>query len=353
MVDGTKPCPVHLLGSMELASTEEVFRTVASLLGERTSRLPDGEIGPKKGWINSQSKVFERNPAFEKVEWMYRDWRAPDRRRFHFQLRQGAAVPNAAELAPLGYADWAKDAYELLARLKNEGAIARSARLLIAVPTPYDILNFAVRAEDRAAVDPIYEEALLREIDVIASSLPHDQIAVQWDVAHAFEFIATNDDKAFYPITREDLIRLLVRLGRRVPPSIQLGYHCCYGNGHLKHFVEPTDTGEMVEVMNGVVTTLGRPVDFVHMPVPQDRSDDAYFAPLARLRLRPETEFFLGLVHDGDGLDGALKRARTAQKVVKNFGIGTECGLAMRTAENVTMLLRLQAEVAARIDRGL
>ena len=353
MVDGTKPCPVHLLGSMELASTEDVFRAVASLLGERTSRLPDGEIGPKKGWITSQWKAFERNPAFEKVEWTYRDWRAPDRRRFHFQLRQGAVVPSAAEFAPLGYADWAKDAYEVFSRLKNEGSISRSARLLIAVPTPYDILNFAIRAEDRAAVTPVYEEALLREIDGIASSLPHDQIAMQWDVAHAFEFIATNDDKAFYPITRAELISLLVRLGRRVPSSIQLGYHCCYGNGHLKHYVEPTDTSEMVEVMNGVAASLARPIDFVHMPVPQDRSDDAYFAPLARLKLRPETEFFLGLVHDTDGLDGALKRVRTAQKVVPRFGIGTECGLAMRTAENVTMLLRLQAEVAACIDRGL
>jgi hypothetical protein len=89
------------------------------------------------------------------------------------------------------------------------------------------------------------------------------------------------------------------------------------------------------------------------MPVPQNRSDDAYFAPLARLKLRPETEFFLGLVHDTDGIDGALKRVRAAQKVAPRFGIGTECGLAMRSAENVTMLLRLQAEVAARIDRGL
>lgn len=353
MVDGTKSCSVHLLGSIDLGTMETVFRTVASTLGDRIARLPDGEVGPKQGWITSQWKAFERNPAFEKVEWAYRDWRSPDRRRLHFRLRPGAAVPSAAELAPLGYADWAKDAYALFATLKRAGTIAPAARLLIAVPTPYDILNFAIRAEDRATIDPVYKEALLHEIDRIAASLPHDQIAVQWDVAHAFEFIATQDDKAFYPITRAELIALLIELGRRVPTSIQLGYHCCYGNGFLKHYVEPTDTGEMVEVMNGVFAALGRPINFIHMPVPRDRSDDAYFAPLRQLRLQPQTEFFLGLVHDEDGVDGALTRARTAHKFVSHFGVGTECGLAMRTPQNVVELLRLQRDVAERIDRDL
>jgi hypothetical protein len=351
--DTMTSCPVHLVGSMELESTEAVLRTVSSLLGERVPRLPDGEVGPKKGWIMSQSQAFERNPVFEKVEWAYRDWRNPERRRFHFRLRPGAPVPNPADFAPLGYADWAKDAYALFARLKAEGTIARAARLMIAVPAPYDILNFAVPAADRPKIDPVYEEALLREVDGIAAALPHDQIALQWDCAHAFEFIATNDSKAFYPITRAQLVALLVRLGRRVPPSIQLGYHCCYGNAFLKHFVEPTDTGEMVAVMNGVLAGLGRPVQFMHMPVPHDRSDDAYFAPLQRLDLPAETQFFLGLVHDTDGVEGALTRARAARKFVRAFGIGTECGLAMRSPENVTALLRLQGEIAARIDRGL
>jgi len=353
MSDNLRPCPVHLVGSMELESTEAVFRTVSSLLGERVPRLPDGEVGPKQGWITSQWKAFERNPAFEKVEWAYRDWRNPERRRFHFRLRPGAAVPSPADFAPLGYADWAKEAHALFARLKAEGAVARSARLMIAMPAPYDILNFAVPAADRAKIDPVYEEALLREVDAIAAALPHDQIALQWDVAHAFEFLATQDDRAFYPITRSELVALLIRLGRRVPPAIQLGYHCCYGNAYLKHYVEPADTGEMVEVMNGVLGGVGRPVQFIHMPVPQDRADDAYFAPLQRLNLPAGTMFFLGLVHDTDGVEGAVTRARAARKYVPHFGVGTECGLAMRTPDNIAALLRLQADVAARIDRGL
>jgi hypothetical protein len=51
-----------------------------------------------------------------------------------------------------------------------------------------------------------------------------------------------------------------------------------------------------------------RPINLIHMPVPRDRSDDAYFAPLKTLKLRPETTFALGLVHHTDGLDGTARR---------------------------------------------
>ena len=34
-------------------------------------------------------------------------------------------------------------------------------------------------------LDPVFNEALKREIDKIAAALPHDQIAIQFDVASA------------------------------------------------------------------------------------------------------------------------------------------------------------------------
>ena len=77
---------------------------------------------------------------------------------------------------------------------------------------------------------------------------------------------------------------MLLRLGNAVAPAIDLGYHCCYGNFNLKHFVEPIDMGDMVDVVNKVTSALERPVQFIHMPVPIDRSDDAYFAPLRDLK---------------------------------------------------------------------
>ena len=82
------------------------------------------------------------------------------------------------------------------------------------------------------------------------------------------------------------------------------------------------------------------------MPVPRDRSDDAYFAPLKNLRLRPETELCLGLVHHTDGIDGTKKRLATARRHVQTFSIATECGFGRRRPETIPELLRIHAAVA-------
>src|SRR2546430_3323840 len=51
-----------------------------------------------------------------------------------------------------------------------------------------------------------------------------------------------------------------------------------------------------------------------HLPVPRDRTDPAYYAPLAALRLRPETELYLGLVHATDGVEGSARRMEVARR---------------------------------------
>ena len=46
------------------------------------------------------------------------------------------------------------------------------------------------------------------------------------------------------------------------------------------------------------------PISSPHLPVPRNRTDEVYFAPLRTLRLHPETELYLGLVHYTDGIEG-------------------------------------------------
>jgi hypothetical protein len=83
------------------------------------------------------------------------------------------------------------------------------------------------------------------------------------------------------------------------------------------------------------------------MPVPIDRSDEAYFQPLRKLALSPATEVFLGLVHR-DGVEATKKRIETAARYVPDFGIATECGMARcRTPELVRTLLRIHAEASS------
>ena len=69
-----------------------------------------------------------------------------------------------------------------------------------------------------------------------------------------------------------------------MPADIELLFHFCYGDCNHKHVVEPTDMADMVAMANRLTDGIERPIQLIHMPVPRDRSDDAYFAPLKDLR---------------------------------------------------------------------
>jgi hypothetical protein len=84
----------------------------------------------------------------------------------------------------------------------------------------------------------------------------------------------------------------------------------------------------MTALANFVVSNASRPVTWVHMPVPIDRADDAFYEPLRELHLGPETELYLGVVHAQDGVEGTRKRMAVAARVVASFGIASECGIS-------------------------
>ena len=104
--------------------------------------------------------------------------------------------------------------------------------------------------------------------------------------------------------------------------------------------------GDMVEFANRVCASIKRPVQLIHMPVPRNRADDAYFAPLEALRLKPETRLSLGLVHHTDGVEGTRRRLAAAKRFAADFSIATECGFGRRKPDTIPELLRIHAEVA-------
>jgi hypothetical protein len=99
--------------------------------------------------------------------------------------------------------------------------------------------------------------------------------------------------------------------------------------------------GKLVAIATGLSFGLSRPLTWIHMPVPRNRTDAAYFAPLARLRRAPETRLYLGLVHHTDGVDGTQQRIRAARQFVDDFGVATECGLGRRSPETIPEVLRV------------
>jgi hypothetical protein len=86
----------------------------------------------------------------------------------------------------------------------------------------------------------------------------------------------------------------------------------------------------------------------MHLPVPIERLDDAFYAPLAGLKLKPGCELFLGVVHAQDGVEGTNKRIALAKRYAGEFGIATECGISRcRTPELVHEFLETYAGAIA------
>jgi methionine synthase II (cobalamin-independent) len=197
-----------------------------------------------------------------------------------------------------------------------------------------------------AAVEPAHLRQLHSEIDEIVAAVPHDRLAIQWDVCQDVGIW-----EGFYPAYFDDpeqgVIDRLTACAHKIPDDVQVGFHLCYGDFKHQHFMNPSDLGVVTEMSNRLTESVGRTIDWIHVPVPIDRDDDAYYAPLADLQLATETEFYLGLIHYDDGVAGAARRIRAARKVREDFGAATECGFGRRPPETVLELLDLHARIAA------
>ena len=336
------PVGVHLVGSVPLGSPGEVFRTVAGAVGDRLHRMPDGETGPRSDWILWQYPVFSSRPQFEvgpPSEDSYRTLPT-------LRLRDGDAGTGLV-FDSLGYVDAATASYREFAKLKRDGVIPPHIRFQISLPTPLAPVSAFVAPEFRAQVEPAYEARVLAELAAILRAIPADQLAVQWDARLEFAMLEGITDSWFGEV-RSGVLERLLRLSRHIPAAVQLGFHLCYGDETHGHFVVPASTRKMVDVANALASSLGRPLNWLHMPVPADAGDD-YFAPLSELRLAPETELYLGVLHLEDGAGGARRRIATARRHVDAFGAASDCGWGRGGSAEVTDLLGLHRS----LSRGL
>jgi len=334
----------HLVGSVPLASAEVVFQTVGAEIGDRLRRIPDGETGPRSDWIVWQLPVFTSQPQLEVVPPGPDSWRPLPRVRLGEGVRADSVVFEA-----LGYAEAAIASYRVFARLKRDGLVPVACRFQVCLPTPLAPISAFVVPEHQGVLERGYEERLLAELQAVLREVPHDQVSVQWDTNFEFGML-----EGVFPVWFEDvkggILERLLRLSRQVPSDVELGYHFCYGDVQHRHFKEPADAGKLVEVANALAASLGRPLNWIHMPVPRGRTDEAYYAPLRELRLRPETELHLGLVHHTDGVEGTARRMEVAARFASGFGIATECGWGRRAPASLPDLLRIHRELSAPVQ---
>jgi hypothetical protein len=339
---------VYLVGSVPMASAAEVFENVSAALGPRIKRLPDGETGERGDWITWLEPVFAGDPALQKSGEFFRV-HASGTGRERYGLKPGAK-PQDVRFDNLFYAGIAKQSYADFKRLKDAGKIPPRTKFQVDLVPAHSVIWLFLVDALHAPLDPVYNDAVKREIDKICALIPHDELAIQFDVASAVFARLERNEASSYGRTKaemqEKFTGIVTDLGNRVPADVDLLYHLCYGDSNHRHVVEPTDTGDMVEFANRLSHNIARPIQLIHMPVPRNRADDAYFAPLERLKLRPETQLCLGLVHYTDGVEGTKRRLAAAKKYAGDFSVATECGFGRRDPRTIAELLRIHAAVA-------
>jgi hypothetical protein len=329
---------VHFVGSVALDTPEEVFATIGQHCGPYLKRVPDGEPGGRRLWISWQIPVLRANPSLVQVG----EGQIP------LKLAEGV-TPEHIHFGELGYAREARPSYEDFLAARSVGQIPAGVRFQVSLPTPWAVIMPFCRQPDAQQIYPAYEQAMLREVARICKAIPHHDLAIQWDVC--IEMLAWDGrwhNAPPFPGMEQVFAGNFARLGAAVPPGVELGFHLCYGDLDAKHFVEPTDATKMVELANLIARSVQRPVTWMHMPVPIDRADDAFYAPLTNLQLGTDTELYLGLIHARDGVEGTTRRMVIARKYVHTFGIASECGISRGRDPNLALeFIKTYAAAAA------
>ncbi|MET0813399.1 MAG: hypothetical protein ABWY03_10110 [Microbacterium sp.] len=346
----TQPQGALLVGSVNYDDAEKTMRVAAATLGSTLKRIPDGEVGARFHWILFQPDVIGAADGLERIG----DEPIPVRGLDARPVRIADGVDAASiVLPPLGYADAAIESYAVFTRLRAEGAIAPGVRFQVSLPTPVGVVAAFFRGADRPAIEPVYAAALRRELDRIVDVIPHDDLAIQWDVATEFAVLESGGYEetfggaysGWFDDEWTELPARVAALVDAVPADVEVGVHLCYGDAGEKHFIEPTDTANLRRFAEAVLDQLDRPLTWLHLPVPIERDDDAYFAPLDGFAV--PGELYLGLVHREDGVEGASRRVRTALRHVPVFGVATECGIGRAPEGTTEGILETHTAVAS------
>lgn len=334
-----------LVGSIPLPSVEAVMTTFGAALGPHLPAIPDGEVGERRSWVMRLSyQVFAGHIDLATTKYPRRDENGVEhplaRGRddvYQFKVKDGVERVRFGNPGyRLGYARDAQASYFVFRTLREKGILPPGLRFQIAMPMVNSVVRPLTFPEptDLERVRPGYEEAIAAELAAIFAAIPAEDVAIQWDCA--WEVSAVHDGTPGYPAEAEieTHVAPIRRLSALIPAPAALGFHFCFGTfGGWPRFA-PADLGRTVELANAAVVAATRRVDWVHIPT-LDRSDEAFYAPLARLETRGARPY-LGMIHSMPSFRARLAAAR---KFLPEFGLGAYCGFGRIDPREIPQIL--------------
>ncbi len=333
-----------LVGSIPLDTVEEVMRTFGGRLGTHLPAMPDGEVGERRSWVNrfgyllfNGHKDLETTQRPEPVDG--RETLLPVRRDDGWKFRVRPGVSQVRFGLPglrLGYAREATNSYFVFKTLREKGLLPADLRFQISIPMINSVVRQLYFPEpgDVDKIRPGFEEALAAELDVITRRIPAKDLAIQWDMA--WELLAVHGQPGI-PKSEEQIethVAPVKRLSALLPPEAALGFHFCFGTFGGWPAFSPKDLGRTVELINATLEATGRRTDWIHIPA-LDRSDDAFYAPLAGLKAKG-ADVYMGMIHT---MDTFRKRLDVTRKFVPEFGLAAYCGFGRTPPAQLPQIL--------------
>jgi hypothetical protein len=228
----------HLVGSVPREDTASVFKECLACVPGRLRRIPDGETGPRHYFTVFQGQLFSVYPPmmirFELNSMLDSDEFTPE------QIDEGIEACRKANFET-GYDTAAIESYAVFRQLREEGVIPKGVKFQVSLPTIASVVLFAQRAF-QPRVEPIYEERLFHAMRAIQDKIPHEDLAIQIDLAcdtSFWEALYVDDSEAapglawYKPWWKGDVksycTNYIVRQIAQVDEDVELGLHNCYG----------------------------------------------------------------------------------------------------------------------------
>ncbi len=340
-----------LVGSLPSDSTEAALRSAAGFFGDLVFALPDGETGPRAGWVSyERERLVRPNEGVVTVAETESPTGLP---RHAYETPVFGIRPGVGELR---FDSWPRidDAiasYAVFSALRAQGVIPAGLRFQVGLPFPSSALNGfkADFARDYPVAERAFEDLVARELRRLLAAIPAADLAIQWDMAYE-----TQDIEGVLAWTGEGAWERfagpVTRLTRLIPGEALVGYHLCYGTFPEWPMYEARDMGLMVRMANFAVAESGRTVDWLHLTGPRYlRSEDrSFFRPLVDLQ-PGDARVYLGIVLPLDGVAGLRRRVATASRYLPDFGVAMYCGFGRQPGADGTQTMREHARVVREV----
>lgn len=215
---------------------------------DRLRRVPDGETGARDYFVRFQGSFFSAVPEILNQFDSASSHAVNVTSNGSTTAQIAEAVKKLRQSKPeTGYDTAAIESYEVFKHMREQGVIPRDVRFQVCLPGIANVLIPFVQPDFQAAVEPVYEEALFRAMRNIQDQIPHEDLAIQidlametglWEDVYPPWFCKDNMDS---DKRKNYIVDFIIRMFEQVEQDVELGVHNCYGESGFRTSLVPKD----------------------------------------------------------------------------------------------------------------